>query len=669
MRNSQISNGQRMAKWAALLAGLLLAGQAASLQAAVPAASAVVKSQASAGATVDVEGELQVLHEDDFKHKKSRERHFLTTDDGQRFELRFAHAPHALQSGSRLRVHGTQNGNLLELSSTGTSTQVVSQPNSVTIGEQKTAVLLVNFQGNPIQPYTQAQVNDVVFNSTSNFYKENSGNQTWFTGQVFGWYTMPIAFTCDTTQIAAAARQQAANAGVDLTPYARIIYWFPQNGACSWSGVGSVGGSNTEAWINGDLSVKVIGHELGHNLGLYHSHGLECGTATLGSSCTVVEYGDSSDIMGNLASVHFNGFQKQHLGWLNDGVATQIQTVTTSGSYTLDAYEQTSGSNFRTLRIPKGIDPTTGMQTWYYVEYRQPLGFDGVLPSLYNSNLTGGVQLRVGTDGDPNSSSLLDTTPGSSTADDMNDAALLPGRTYTDATAGVTITTSWANSSNAGVSITFSQQSCVRKAPAVSLSTSQTGSVAAGTAVSYTVAVSNQDSSACTASSFNLASVLPSGWSASFASSSLSIAAGSVGSTTVKVTSATAATAGSYGFTVNASDAAGTGSASGSYSVAASTLSDSVVTDKSSYLTGATVTITTSVLNNGAIASGVPVALKITKANGSVLNQSLTTDSTGKAVYKLRLAKQDPIGQYQVGSTASSGGKTAATTTAFSVTK
>lgn len=627
-------------------------------------------AQTSVNSTqVELEGELEVLHEDDFKNRKSRIRHFLKTGAGERYELKFSQRPANYQSGSKVRVRGSKSGDLLALDSGSSNIQVLALPASNTLGEQKTAVLLVNFQDYPLQPFTNTAVNDMVFNSISNFFKENSDSQTWLSGQVFGWYTMPIAFTCSTSQIAAAARQQAANAGVDLTPFARVIYLFPQR-ACSWSGVGTVGGTTTEAWINGELNVKVIGHELGHNLGLYHAHALECGSSTLTGTCSSIEYGDGSDIMGNLASVHFSSFQKQRLGWLNDGAAAQLQTVTTSGSYTLDPYEMTGGIHPRSLRVLKSIDATTGKKSWYYIEYRQPLGFDSALPSLYNSNLVKGVQLRIATDDEPDSSHLLDMTPNSAYADDMNDAALLLGASYSDSNAGVSITLSWADSSSAGVTINFAQQSCVRKAPAVTLASSQSGSVAAGSTVGYTVAVNNLDSSACPASTVALAAVLPAGWSSSLASQSLSLSAGSSGSTTLQVSSPTTTSAGSYGIAVSASTASGSSTATTSYSIASSqqaTLSSTVATDKSSYAKGAVVTTTTAVQADGKPLANASVQLLISKPNGSAVSQTLLTSSNGQAVYKLRLSKKDPAGLYQVKASASSVGQTVQASTSFSV--
>jgi hypothetical protein len=57
-------------------------------------------------------------------------------------------------------------------------------------------VLLVNFQNDQRQPFTLDQVNNLIFNSSNtssvtNFYRENSYQQTGITGNVQGYFTLP----------------------------------------------------------------------------------------------------------------------------------------------------------------------------------------------------------------------------------------------------------------------------------------------------------------------------------------------------------------------------------------------------------------------------------------------------------------------------------------------
>ncbi|MBI3144297.1 MAG: peptidase M11, partial [Pseudogulbenkiania sp.] len=142
-----------------------------------------VSQATSTAQQAQFEGELEVLHEDDFKNKKSRTRHFLKTESGERYELRFkTHTPHHL-TGTKLRVRGAKVGtNVLALDSgSGSTVQVLAAPSTSTLGEQKVAVILVNFSDNTAQPFTPSQVNAAFFgstNSSTSFFKENSFGQT-----------------------------------------------------------------------------------------------------------------------------------------------------------------------------------------------------------------------------------------------------------------------------------------------------------------------------------------------------------------------------------------------------------------------------------------------------------------------------------------------------------
>jgi hypothetical protein len=128
--------------------------------------------------------------------------------------------------------------------------------------------------------------------------------------------------------------------------------------------------------------LRVVGHELGHNLGPLHSHALNCDTSPLGANCVSLDTGDPADILGTRPA-HLNAYQKKVLGWLNYGVSPPITTVQTSGTYTLDPYE-TLGVNPKSLKILKSTNPTTGAKTWYYAEYRQAWGFDSILNGVGN---------------------------------------------------------------------------------------------------------------------------------------------------------------------------------------------------------------------------------------------------------------------------------------------
>jgi hypothetical protein len=243
---------------------------------------------------VQLDGEMEVLYEEN--ESESHLRYFLITDS-KRLELHFRHAPDVL-TGTRVRVHGVRVGDDIAIDggaddSANTDMQAMQTLASVapnTFGEQKVLVLLINFQDKLTQPWTATQVRDVIFTSVNNFYKESSYQQTWLAGDVFGWYTLPISSaTCDQNSIAAYAKQAAVAAGVNLSAYSRYVYAFPTL-SCGWTGWGTYGGNPSQAWINGSMSVRTVGHELGHGFGLYHARAMDCSADVIGSNCSHCYY-------------------------------------------------------------------------------------------------------------------------------------------------------------------------------------------------------------------------------------------------------------------------------------------------------------------------------------------------------------------------------------------
>ena len=656
VRGKQILRSRRGFVWAAMLAGAM---------------AALLVSQPAAAAPATVEGTLETIVEDHPDH--GRTRHFLKTDKG-RVELRFKGKAPAPQGGARLRVSGSPVGDVLELNDSGSSSLTVTAaaPLPNTSGEQKVAVLLVNFQDDASQPYTMAQTNDVVFNQASAFMRENSFQQTWLTGNSFGWLTLPLTATCITSDIASAARQAAAAAGIDLSAYTRMVYVFPRNAACIWSGVGTVGGSTSEVWVNGRLELKVLAHELGHNFGLQHSHSSDCDLTPLGNTCTTYDYGDVADVMGTNTASHFNAFQKERLGWLNSSAQPPIVTAMASGTYSIGAFE-TSTLNAKALKVLKSTNPATGAKTWYYIEYRQPIGFDAALVSLYQSNLVNGVLIRTATDGDRNSSYLLDMTPNTVPTFDMTDAALLPGQAFVDSAAGLTITLTGRDAVQATVNVTLGVPSgCTRSNPTVTVSASA-AAVAPGTALNYSASVSNNDNAGCAASTLSLQATLPAGWSSSFANPALSLMPGAAASTTLTVMSPASATAGSYPVgvaAVNGSSPANSASTSTSYAVAGAVvgvIATSVSTDKAVYRKSESVTMSASVRSGANPVVNASVVFTIVKPNGATVVQTAATNAAGMASTSYRVSRKDPAGAWQVRNHVSYQGSSASAQGGFTV--
>ncbi len=593
--------------------------------------------------TLELEGELEIIQIDDFDNPgNSRVEHALKTPFGERFVLQhLGKSNDKLQSGQKLRlqgllinssaeenpdadgtvVFGPQDEEILSLAADSTASYG-SVPGALpdTIGVQKTLVLMVNFQDKPgDKPWSKAQMQSLMDNQVNAYYNEASYGQTSFNTTVMDWSTLPLSSaTCDRTTLTSLADQAASNAGYNLNSYDRLVYSFPRN-ACSWGGLGTVGGLPSRAWLNGSFAQSTFAHELGHNLGLYHSHDLDCGTATIGASCSVREYGDTADLMG-AGSGHFNAYQKDRLGWFGN----KILTVSSSGSYTLAPHEFNSSKPLA-LKTLKEVDTATGAKTWYYIEYRQAIGFDSGLSFYSNGNLDKGLSIHTGADNNGNSSYMLDMTPGTAA---WYDAALDVGRTFSDSIAGVTITTQWAGSDEAIADISVGPQVCSQNTPTVSLSGGGSW-VEAGTPVSYTVTVTNRDSNECASGSFSLSKTVPSGWSGSLNKGSLTLAPGASGSATLTVTSPVSASDGFYDVRSTAAKGSYSATASTSYVIDSPSSNSTPVANNDSASTGANTPVTINVLSNDSDPDGD--SLSVTSVSG--VNGTATINSNGSITY------------------------------------
>lgn len=544
---------------------------------------------------------------------------------------------------------------------------------AATTGEQRTAVILVNFQDLATQPISKDAAHALVFGKVSDFYWEASYQKTFFSGDTFGWFTVPVSSgVCDIQLVAREADKAATAAGANLSAYDRIIYLAPNN-VCTGTGYNSGTARPTRTWIFSNApDAGAVSHEVGHNFGLSHSQSLDCGTTSLASDCIVRSYGDPADRMGS-GDAHFNAFQKTMLGWIGVAGTPGLTTVSTSGRFQLAPFASNDTAT-KALRIPRGIDALTGEMSYYYLEYRQRVGFDATL----RGNLAEGVLVHVG--GVNQYSRLLDMTPGSDPVSDFNDmydSALATGRSYNDEGAGIRISLVAADASGATVDVSVggnTTPSCVRAQPGVSMS-GPTTPVAAGSTLSYTLVVTNRDSVGCSPTTFNLARSVPAGWTGALAASSLTLSPGTTANTSLAVTSSSSATAGSYGVGAGVASSMGsvhTASALANYAVADASantvLTGAVAADKSSYLRGEKAYVSALVKRDGVVVGGIWVTFSITLPDGTRSVSTAITGADGFARMTYRIGKgKTAVGIYAVRADFASNGASTTATGAFTV--
>ncbi len=350
---------------------------------------------------ISAEGVLEVLIFDDFKNKKSKTEYFLRVDK-KRFTL---HPTKILgvTSGSKIKVTGMKIGDSIVFEPGIGQKSKVQLAVSNTLGEQKIVVILVNFQDEAIQPFTRNEASGMVFNTVNDFYQEVSFNKTYLGGginDVYGWYTLPISkdLACD-WGIMRDSAIEAADSDVYFPDYSRIIIAQPTP-SCGWAGLGSIGEwlidtpdgpiTSSISWISTSFfNLRIISHELGHNYGAGHADAWECGAMAIGGSCTSVGYYDPYDIMGyGSYTGHFSSFNKDLFNWLDP---ENVQLVDSDTTVNIDPVEtQTSG--VKLVKIPKGKDIYGNPTSYYFLEFRKPVGQDATLPG----NVFDGASIRWG---------------------------------------------------------------------------------------------------------------------------------------------------------------------------------------------------------------------------------------------------------------------------------
>ncbi|HEX7654001.1 MAG TPA: Calx-beta domain-containing protein [Verrucomicrobiae bacterium] len=376
--------------------------------------------------------------------------------------------------GSDLALAGYSGGLMAAYGdfSAGSSTLVARPEASWTTTPKKVLVIRVDFPDLPGEPVYLYNTNVVITpNYVANLFNGTNGLRAFFQQNSYGktdlqltsadvtpvyrmpsnavWYAVGDGSRFFGAEMQAAAYAAAA-ANYDLSQYDFIglthssLAYVATNSLMRFAGQANIGGKYF--FINGVFDFGVVGHELGHNYGVFHANrwqppnGSIIGTeadlmanfyngAMYGIS---MEYGDGSDIMGmsdnvsgttNGMNLHLNHWFKNVLSWLPDSA---VQTVTNPGVYRVYRADTANADlvNHR-LALKVGRD----LRRDYWIGYRR-LETNGV-------NLANGATIEFGYK--ENRASDLLVCSGMTTT--FTNAALTVGQTLTDTNAGLTFTT------------------------------------------------------------------------------------------------------------------------------------------------------------------------------------------------------------------------------------
>ena len=138
-----------------------------------------------------------------------------------------------------------------------------------------------------------------------------------------------------------------------------------------------------------DYDTWLLIHELGHNLGFGHAKFYNCpGRSLHDEGCRKIEYGDIYSAVGGMFPFggHFNAAHKDMAGWLEE---SEIAVVSEDATFTLNALSA-QGPGLKALKIPHSLN------TYIYLEYRTPAGYDNFNPLvLGSSDIFQGAVLHV----------------------------------------------------------------------------------------------------------------------------------------------------------------------------------------------------------------------------------------------------------------------------------
>lgn len=327
---------------------------------------------------VDLTGTLVPYHSDNFEDRVAKTGYFIQTSDST-ISISFDAMPseESLGSAEKVLISGYMLGNHIVAKKSDIQILTTAVDTTTAVGDKRYVVLPINFTDDRSTPYTKTEMLKFLFcipscdESLRTYYRKVSDRKINISGQVSAvWLQSPFKEdeVCNNSDVDNLLSWAKGKVPIAFTPYTNgVIFVYSHNG-CNWGGMGTIGGSPSIALI-GEYDLRILSHEIGHNLGINHA-------STLGRDCLkdpfcrdIDEYGDGADTMGfDLANL--NGPHLRALGILPKSM---VRSTNQGGIFTVHKLGSNVYPELIRINLPSGTD--------WFIEYRaNRAGYDSNSP-------------------------------------------------------------------------------------------------------------------------------------------------------------------------------------------------------------------------------------------------------------------------------------------------